>query len=1243
MKTIGDLIARDLSQPIEEVIKLDQRDEQTVYGEIVEYVATKNIKEQYLELLTAIADSQGEPTEAVGVWVSGFFGSGKSSFAKNFGYIVANPTLRAKPAAALFIEQLRRQSPHDPLVEGIANHLDFINKLIPAQVIMFDVQVDRAVRRANESLAEIMYSVLLRELDYAQDYDVAALEIELESEGRLGAFVQACARLFGGQVSGDGESDAGVPVTLKEVPPDAYRTWQRVRKGAQKIQRASATLHEIDPKTYPRPESWAQTITNPADINVRYLVQRTFELAARRYPGRTMMFVIDEVGQYVARSAEKIENLRAIVEQFGKEGKNRVEARRAVAPVWIVVTSQEKLDEVVAAIRDKRVELARLQDRFRHHIDMVPSDIREVATKRVLPKKPEAEALLRELYRTSGAQLRTHIQAERSDKVRFDLNADEFVQFYPYLPHFIELSIDIVSGLRLQPGAPRHFGGSSRTIIKQAYEMLVSKQTRLAEAPIGTLVTLDRIYDLLYTNLPSERQRDLNEIQEIFSGEPWVVRTAKAISLMEYTRGLPRSERNIAVLLYDAVDAKSPLAEVEQAIQQLEKRQFIRQTEDGWKLLTAQEKTWTTERNSLSPSLRERNDLMEGALAGIFQEPALSRHLYKRRTFALNVIWQGRNITSNKAQIPLELKLSDSPAGFAAECQATQNESRQAPARLFWVFALTDDIDELLAEVYRSKQMAAKYDQMRAQGKLHSDEEAASLAAEKQAVLRHEERLKNLLLDQLARGTGFLGGAPREGAQLGKMVSEIFHALFDFAMPQLYPQLELGARPIKGDEAEEILKAANLNGLAKVFYAGDEGLGLVIQDRGKFIINDNAPIAKEIVAYVQREHSYGNKVTGRMLEDHFRAIPYGWEPETVWIVLASLLRKGTIEVTYQGRRFRHHLDPQVRPVFTGANAFRAASFAPRKAPDLQTLVGAAKRYEALTGEEVDVDENAIAQGFQKLASAEREALLEVIAKAAANDLPGADLLAEYRSQLNTIIQSPSDDVVNILAGEGETFKQLRQQTQEIRKATDPAGLRRLQRARTALNQLWPVLAERAADATLQAQMKSLDETLQSLALYREAAQIDAIAGDVEAAYTALYRAGHQTRAEAYTRAIEFVKGLPDWASVPETMQDPLLAPLQARACDQLELPAGALACGHCRATLPEMESDLDAMPALRERVIHAMQELLQPEQKIKRVRMAEVVSSYQALSTPQEVEELLNRLRDHLLKLLESGAKIVLE
>src|SRR6516225_8016223 len=96
MRTIDDLLTRDLSRKIEEIIQVDQADEQSVYDEITEYIATDSIREQYHQLFKAIADAPSDPHEGIGVWISGFFGSGKSSFAKYLGYSLQNRTFRGK-------------------------------------------------------------------------------------------------------------------------------------------------------------------------------------------------------------------------------------------------------------------------------------------------------------------------------------------------------------------------------------------------------------------------------------------------------------------------------------------------------------------------------------------------------------------------------------------------------------------------------------------------------------------------------------------------------------------------------------------------------------------------------------------------------------------------------------------------------------------------------------------------------------------------------------------------------------------------------------------------------------------------------------------------------------------------------------------------------------------------------------------------------------------------------------------
>jgi hypothetical protein len=1245
MQTIRNLLSRDLSRPIEEVIKLDQRDEQTVYTELTEYVTTKRIREQYIEVLKPISEGPGDPSEATGVWVSGFFGSGKSSFAKILGYILSNRALNGIPASQIFLQQLEQQAPNEDTTRKLRDLIHYITVRIPTQTIMFDVQVDRAVRRSTETIAEIMYTVLLRELDYAQDYDIANLEIELESENRLGKFVKICANLYRDQINVSDSGGTILPVTLAEVAPADYAVWQMVRKGAQKVQRTSVVMHHLDPKTYPAPDSWAQSFNPNADISIKTLVDRTFELSARRCPGKAIVFVIDEVGQYVARSGEKIENLRAVVEQFGKEGKNRVLTNKAVAPVWIIVTSQEKLDEVVAAIDDKRVQLAKLQDRFHYWVDMAPADIREVATRRVLSKKAEAEPILRRLYQEHHSQIKAHTTPERS-QISFDFSEQDFIQFYPYLPHFIELSIDIVSGMRLQAGAPRHIGGSNRTIIKQVYEMLVSERTALADAPVGTLVSIDRIFDLIGENLPTQRKDDIRDIEVMWPKDPWPLKVAKAIALLEFVRSVPRTEKNLAALLFHAVDAGSCLAEVERAIGLLHEKQFIRQTEDGWKLLTDQEKNWTVERNSISPTPKERRDILEDMFRTIFSEPSLSRYTMEKRTFKLDIHWEGRSIA--QGEIPIELRLEDDPKNMAASLESVRNESREKPRQVFWLAALSDEIHDRVMELARSRQMVAKYDQLRAQGKLNADE-SSSLASEKLEAGRHEEHLKRLLLEALQLGTGFFNGVAKNGPDMGNTLPEILKSMLDYAVPKLYDKLKIGSVPVNGTEADEILKAVNLNGLSRVLYSGEDGLKLVITEGGKTIINTKAEIAQEVMGYLQQEHSYGNKVTGRILEDHFGGLGYGWSREVLWIVLAALLRAGVIEVTYQGRRFRNHLDPQVRSVFASTNTFRSASFAPRKAPDLKTLVNAAKRFEEITGEEVDVDEAAIAQAFQKLAQAELNALLPVDAVARANDIPVLDILEEYQNTLKAILQGASDDLVNMLEGEGETFKKLRSHIQSIRGATEPAGIKRLLRARAAVTQMAGLLIERGVNADVFKAKELLEARLADGSYYQRSAEVDQAIQTIETAYAQTYSKLHQERVNIYREAIDYMKGSQDWVALPEEQQATILAPLIQRYCNggqengAFVLPAEQIACGLCRASIPQMESDIAAADGLKSAAVRRMQELLKPEEKVERVKLSAILNTLRVLNTREEVEEALEQLREALMERIDAGVKVILE
>ena len=214
-----------------------------------------------------------------------------------------------------------------------------------------------------------------------------------------------------------------------------------------------------------------------ADITPRSLAERGIKLVQRRCPGKTLLFVVDEVGQFVARDVQKMLDLQAVVQNLGRIGRGKM---------WIVVTSQEKLNELVSGLDDKKVELARLMDRFPLQIHLEPADISEVTSKRVLAKNAEAETSLRELFSEHRGRLTDNTRLTADIRLP-DLSTESFVDLYPLLPYQVDLIIEVVSGLRTQGGASKHVGGANRTIIKLAQQLLIHPDVDLASKPVGAL------------------------------------------------------------------------------------------------------------------------------------------------------------------------------------------------------------------------------------------------------------------------------------------------------------------------------------------------------------------------------------------------------------------------------------------------------------------------------------------------------------------------------------------------------------------------------------------------------------------------------------------------------------------------------------------------------------------------------------------------------------------------------------
>ena len=170
---IRELFRGDIERPIETVIHVDLSDEAIVAHEIEEYVVTENIREHLEELADCYADTARNPSESTNVWVSGFFGSGKSSFAKTVGYALANPSIEGRTATDRL---LARANSHK--LEAL---LTTAHTQAPTIAVFLDLASGRDMLREGESLVLPVYRGLLKRLGYSSNELLAELEITLPS------------------------------------------------------------------------------------------------------------------------------------------------------------------------------------------------------------------------------------------------------------------------------------------------------------------------------------------------------------------------------------------------------------------------------------------------------------------------------------------------------------------------------------------------------------------------------------------------------------------------------------------------------------------------------------------------------------------------------------------------------------------------------------------------------------------------------------------------------------------------------------------------------------------------------------------------------------------------------------------------------------------------------------------------------------------------------------------------------
>jgi hypothetical protein len=1175
---IRSLFANDIHRRIEEVIKVDQTNDDILRDEIDEYVVTDTIRSHYINIYDAFRETPNKPHEGIAIWVSGFFGSGKSSFAKMLGLSIENRLVAGIPAGDRFA--LRAGD------NKLRVLLKAINEQIPTHAVIFDVSTDRGIRSGNQSLTEIMYGLFLQSLGYAKDLDLSELEITLEEKGHLERFEAEYRHLFDKEWS----SEKG--------------------KIAFALSEASRVLHSLDAKTYPMADSWVKAVKNKADISPGKLAERANDLMKRRRPGQVLMFVVDEVGQFVARDVQKMLDLQAVVQSLGVKGRGRH---------WIVVTSQEKLGELVSGLDDKKIELARLMDRFPLQVHLEPSDISEVTSRRVLSKNAAAEKALGELFDQHRGRFTEHTRLTADIKLP-DLTRGSFIDLYPLLPYQIDLIIQVVSGLRTQGGASKHVGGANRTIIKLAQQLLINPAVNLADEAVGSIARLDQVFDLVEGNIGSEIRAKISAISKELE-HPLAQPVAKVICLLQYVKSVHRSAENIAAALHPGVAADSQLPAVKDALRQLEAANKVRRGDDGYRIPTPAEDDWERIRNGISPKAGDAHRLHSEVLASFWQ-PQPAHTLFDTKNFKAGLAIYGREIVDG--DMMFHVHVADDGLAFQALASELRGRSQQERKSVFWALSLNDAIDRETIELFRSKEMLARKER-----EAKTADETALIGEEKIRLRWHQDELRRLLRVACLTGSASFRGNDRSPDDRAVDVGKTATDILSHVLPEVFDRFkEAAARPAdvkKGVDA--LFTAENLQGLPAVFGV----LGLLRDEGGKTVFRVESSPLSEVLSRIEERASYGDTASGRFLADELAKEPFGWDFEIVRLLVLSLLRAGKIQATSKGQTIDSATGIEARDTFSNNNVFRQASFRPKKGIEFAELVKASEAFRDTFGREVrELNAGAIVSELRKEIARQEDTVASAHGRLIAYRLPGANVLDGAIDQMKAILRDSDDNAIATFNASHRSIKDAIRRAMELEQALSEPLLHDLDRAREALRTAWPfLLNESDVSEDLRSKATALKDLLERETFYRELSAIEQYRSAIEVEYARRFDEALEARTALYTQALDRLTHAPGWDGIDKDQQQKLAAPFES-----------GRARGEERVPIPQLRSDLYACEPRLQGAIAELYRIIDGE-RVATVRLREYFSG--GIETEEQLDAALAGIREECSRLIGTGKRVIVQ
>ena len=743
--------------------------------------------------------------------------------------------------------------------------------------------------------------------------------------------------------------------------------------------------------------------TDTADV-VRFENDRVKEMIdiVREKSGREhVLFIIDEVGQYVASRTDLILNLDGLAKNLKSIGDGKV---------WIIGTAQQTLTEDDPRAVFNSPELYKLKDRFPVHVDLESRDIKEICYRRLLAKSPDGERRLAGLFDQHGQMLRHHTKLENAGVYSVELDRGSFVNLYPFLPAHFDILLHLLGALARSTG-----GVGLRSAIKVIQDILIegpAGQPPVADRPVGWLATTVTLYDALEKDIrraPSSMHAAVTKTLNHFPDSPLHQGIAKTVAILQILDNLPVTAHNIAALLHPAVDAASQQADVDRAIDELVNDVHVPFGKRGDDFYFFSEKINDIEQERAKLPLRslELRRIQNDALRQVF-DPRPATKLLGSRSVTIGLKASAGSSTSSLAgdSEPIQLIVEFAPAAEYDAARARlleDSRQRQAGRDVYLIGRASPEAEDKAAEIYRCQEIV----------RLHRndlDQEVREYCNNQ--TTRAEElssELNHILQRSLSQGSFVFRGQTTPVDTLGADPRAAATKLLVDVAAQVFERYAEAAHSAETGVAEKLLRAGNLKGVTSAI----DPLGLVVMSGGVPQINHDH---KALVSIRDHLESQG-MVDGKRLSDHFTAPPFGWSPDTLRYLVAAMLVGGQIKLKLSGREIAVPGQQAIDALKTN-NSFKPVGVALRDAPvDPQLLARAAARITELKGEQIVPLGNEISRAVVALFPQLQSRYGTLPEKLSNLGLPGQERLLWLSEQMAEILLTDASDAPQRLGAE----------------------------------------------------------------------------------------------------------------------------------------------------------------------------------------------------------------------------------